>query len=93
MLNRLRTRRTTGMNVLYSYLSCRNRGLVEPEDRAVFEQVQQLTLADVVAAQERWAKDRKYTYAILGNTPDLDMKFLSTLGPVQKLSLEEIFGY
>ena len=31
--------------------------------------------------------------AILGNTPDLDMKFLSTLGPVQKLSLEEIFGY
>lgn len=93
VLNRLRTRRTTGMNVLYSYLSCRNRGLAEPEDRAVFEQVQQLTLADVVAAQERWAKDRKYTYAILGNTPDLDMKFLSTLGPVQKLSLEEIFGY
>ena len=93
VLNRLRTRRTTGMNVLYSYLSCRNRGLAEPEDRTVFEQVQQLTLADVVAAQERWAKDRKYTYAILGNTPDLDMKFLSTLGPVQKLSLEEIFGY
>ena len=93
VMNRLRTRRTTGMNVLYSYLDCRDRGLAEPEDRAVFEQVPQLTLQDVVAAQERWAKDRKYTYAILGDIPDLDTKFLSTLGPVRKVSLEEIFGY
>ncbi|MCR5351701.1 MAG: insulinase family protein [Bacteroidales bacterium] len=93
LLNRLRTSRTTGFNVLTSYISCRDRGLTEPTSRVIFEQCQTLTLADVVAAQERWAKDRNYTYAILGDSDDLDMKFISTLGPVRRVSLEEIFGY
>ena len=30
---------------------------------------------------------------IRGDIKDLDTKFLATLGPVQVLSLEEIFGY
>ena len=33
------------------------------------------------------------TYAILGDIKDLDTKYLSTVGPVQQVSLEEIFGY
>jgi predicted Zn-dependent peptidase len=91
--SRLRTQRTTGMDVLRSYLACRRLGLAEPEDRAIFEKVQNATLADVVATQQKWVKDRNYTYAILGDIKDLDTKFLATLGPVQVLSLEEIFGY
>ena len=47
----------------------------------------------MAATQRKWAKDRNYTYAILGDIKDLDTKFLSTLGPVQQVSLEEIFGY
>ncbi len=93
LLSRLRTQRTTGMNVLGSYLSCRRLGLDEPSDRAVFEKAQNATLADVKATQQKWVKDRSYTYMILGDIKDLDTGFLSTLGPVQQLSLEEIFGY
>ena len=93
LLSRLRTQRTTGMDVLRSYLACRRLGLSEPSDRAVFEKAQNASLADVAATQRKWAKDRNYTYAILGDIKDLDTKFLSTLGPVQQVSLEEIFGY
>jgi predicted Zn-dependent peptidase len=93
LLSRLRTQRTTGMDVLRSYLACRYLGIAEPSSRAIFEKAQNATLADVVATQQKWAKDRKYTYAILGDIPDLDTKFLSTLGPVQQVSLEDIFGY
>ena len=93
LLSRLRTQRTTGMDVLRSYLACRDLGLSEPSSRAVFEKAQDATLADVTATQRKWAKDRNYTYAILGDIKDLDTKFLSTLGPVQQVSLEEIFGY
>ena len=32
-------------------------------------------------------------YAILGDPTDLDLNFLKTLGPVQQVTLEEIFGY
>ncbi len=93
LLGRIRTERVIGMQVLGSYLSCRRMGLDEPLTKQVFEQVQDLTLDDVVAFQQTWVKDRKYCYAILGDIDDLDTGFLSTLGPVRQVSLEEIFGY
>ena len=93
LLSRLRTNRLTGSDVLSAYMYCRDLGVKEMEDRAIFEAASDFTLDDVVAAQERWAKDRKFTYAILGDIPALDTKFLSTLGPVKVLTLEEIFGY
>ena len=52
-----------------------------------------MTLEDVKAAQQKWVKDRTYVYGILGDIKDLDTKYLRTLGPVQVLTLEDIFGY
>lgn len=93
LISRLRTQRTTGIDVLTLYLACRRLGLDEPSTKAVFEGVQDMTLEDVAAAQQKWVKDRNYTYAILGDIADLDTQYLSTLGPVKIVSLEEIFGY
>ena len=91
--SRLRTQRTTGMSVLYSYRNCRRMGLSEPLDREIFKALPDLTLDDVKAIQEKWVKDRTYTYAILGDIKDLDVAYLKTLGPVKIVSLEDIFGY
>ena len=52
-----------------------------------------MTLADVKAAQEKWVKNRKYVYGILGDIQDLDLNYLKTLGPIRTVSQEEIFGY
>ncbi len=93
LISRMRTARTNGVSVLTSYCACRRLGLTEPLSRQVFEKVQNMELEDVVAAQQRWVKDRNYTYAILGDIKDLDTKYLSTLGPVKIVTLEEIFGY
>lgn len=93
MLTRLRTQRTVREEVLNSYIESKDLGLDEPLDRAIFEAVQDMTLEDVKAIQEKWVKDRKYTYAILGDIKDLDMAYLKTLGPVKTVTLEEIFGY
>ena len=93
LLSRLRTQRTRGMGVLNYYLQCRRLGLTEPRDKALFEAVSTLSLDDVKAIQETWIKGRTYTYGILGDPKDLDVKFLRTLGSVTPVSLEEIFGY
>ncbi len=93
LVTSIRTSRTVGEAVLQSYIECRDLGLTEPLDREVYEAVQNMTLEDVKAVQQEWVKDRKYTYAILGDIKDLDTKYLSTLGPVKTVSLEEIFGY
>ena len=89
----LRTRRTTGMNVLTKYLSYRELGVPEDREQLEFEALGALTLDDLEATHEKWIKGRTYCYGILGDTGDLDMKFLSTLGPVRKVSLDEVYGY
>ena len=93
ILSRLRTNRTTGINVLGAWLNCQELGLKEPTDRLVFEKVQDMTLADLGEIRRRWIDGRTYVYSILGDPADLDMAFLRSLGPVQIVSLEEIFGY
>ena len=93
ILSKLRTQRTIGESVLYSYLNARELGLEEPLEKQLFEKVGGMTMDDLKATHERWIKDRTYVYAILGDTRDLDMQFLRSLGPVRTLTLEEIFGY
>ena len=93
IISRLRTDRTTGIGVLNSYLALRRLGLSEDPNRLVFEQVQNMTIDDVKATQQKWVKDRPYTYGILGDIKALDLNFLKTLGPIRTVSQEEIFGY
>ena len=93
ILTRLRTERTTGMGVIGQYVRCRDMGLDEPLAKAQFEKIKDMTMDDVVAYQQKWIKDRKYCYGILGDENDIDMEFIKTLGPVQMVSSEDIFGY
>lgn len=93
IIGRMRTSRTTGMSVLRLYQSCRRLGLGEPMNKQIFHDLQTLELNDVVKVQQKWVKDRTYQYAILGDIKDLDTKYLSTLGQVKVLTLEDIFGY
>ena len=93
LLARLRTQRTIGISVLYSYLNAKELGLTEPREKIIFEKVGDLTMEDLLATHERWIKGRTYNYCVLGDSKDLDMKFLRTLGPVKMVPLEEVFGY
>ncbi len=93
LLTGIRTSRTTGIDVLYEYLDLQDYGLTEDRNKAVFEKVQGMTLADVKAFQEKWIRNRRYVYGFLGRKDGLDMDFVGSLGPVTDLSLEDIFGY
>lgn len=89
----LRTTRVTGASVLNSFLADRQLGRTEPSDKYVFECLQSLTMEDLEKAQEKYVKDRTYIYGLLGDASGMDINFLRTLGPVEQVSLEEIFGY
>ncbi len=93
LLLKLRTQRTIGKDVLYSYLWAKELGLDKSEEEIEYAKIGDLTLEDLVATHERWIKGRTYVYAILGDPNDLNMAFLRTLGPVERASLEDIFGY
>ena len=89
----LRTNRTVGMSVLNSYLNAKELGLKEPLAKVVYDKLSDMTMADIVACQQKWIKDRTYIYGILGDINDLDIEFLKTLGTVEPVSLDELFGY
>ena len=93
LISSIRTDRVTNDMIISSYITSREFGLTEPREKKIFEVAQTLTLEDIKAAQQKWVKGRTYEYGILGDIKDLDTKFLETLGPVQTLTLEEIFGY
>jgi hypothetical protein len=93
LITALRTQRITGRRILYSYLNTRELGLTEHRSRKMYEVIQTLTFEDVKETQKKWVEGRTYHYGILGDIKDLDTKYLSTLGSVKILTLEELFGY
>ncbi|MBQ3254496.1 MAG: insulinase family protein [Rikenellaceae bacterium] len=92
-INQVRTLRYTKASVLYAFINTRDMGLDYDRARDVFEKVQTMTLDDVKAVQQQWVKDRNYYYLILGDSKNLDLNYLRTLGPITFLSQEQIFGY
>jgi predicted Zn-dependent peptidase len=93
ILANLATQRTIKEDVLWAWIAALDMGVTHDRSQALYEKVQQMTLADVKAFQQEWIKSRPYTFCILGDEKELDMKFLRTLGPIERLSQEEIFGY
>ena len=93
MLANIESKRTTKMDILWSYLEYEKFGLKEDINKTLYEKTQSLTLDDVVKFQQEFIKGRPYTYCILGDRNDLDLNYLRSLGKIKFLSQEEIFGY
>lgn len=93
LLARLRTDRITGSEIFDNYMEAQDLGLDIDRRKVLFDELQKLTLDNIVDFQEKWIKGRTYTYCVLGNEKDIDMKKLSAYGPVTRVTTEEIFGY
>lgn len=91
----LRTNRVLGADVINYYLNLKKKGLSEDPNKDLFEKVQNFTLEDVVKFQQDVVKGRTYHIGILGTEKDLDLKTLvkGGHGKVERVSLEDIFGY
>ena len=94
LLTGMATGRTTKMDVLWKYIGDMHFGITDfNRTEAVYNGVKTMTLADVVEFQQSHIKDNKYIYCILGDKNDVDMNYLKTLGEVEFVSQEQIFGY
>ena len=88
-----RTSRTTKTGVLNAYMAAAELGIDYDRAEKIYAALQTLSLEDVKAYQQSRVKGLDYTYMILGDTKDIDLKYLGTVGTVEKVSAEEIFGY
>jgi predicted Zn-dependent peptidase len=93
MITNIRTERILREDILWTYLNDEEYGYSTDSRKNIFDNVQNMTLDDVVAFKKQYVKDRPYTYCILGDSKDLDLKSLGNIGKIKKLTQEEIFGY
>ena len=93
LLASLRTERYTGQSVLRYWQSLQDRGLDKDIREKVYNEVQNMTLDDVVRYQQQYIKNRTYSTCVVGNEAELDMESLSKWGRIERLTTEQIFGY
>ena len=93
LITRLRTQRVTGARVISNYLAAKELGLDYDINKVIFEAIDTLTLDDVVKFQQEWVKDRCYRICIVGDEDDLDIRSLKNYGDIERISLNQIFGY
>ena len=93
LLKRLATARTTKMGIINAYLNAKRKGIDYDINEKVYNAVTSLTLDNIARFEKEAMANKPYRYLILGNEKELDMKALEKIGPVKRLSTEEIFGY
>ncbi|MCD7930949.1 MAG: insulinase family protein [Tannerellaceae bacterium] len=93
LITDIRTARVLGAEILWNYMNAEEFGYTEDPRKEQFEKIPGMTLNEAKAFQQEYVKGKSKTYAILGDTKDLDQEYLRTLGPVKILTQEQIFGY
>ena len=93
LMKKLASRRVVRSGVLNSYMSAQRLGLDYDINSVVFKALPNLKLNDIVKFEQQSMAGKPYRYLILGDEKELDMEALEKIGPIRRLTLEDIFGY
>ena len=93
LMKKLASRRVVRGGVLNSYLAAQRMGLDYDIYSVVYNALPSLTLNDIVKFEQQSMANKPYRYIILGDEKELDTKALEKIGPIHRLTLEDIFGY
>jgi predicted Zn-dependent peptidase len=92
-LKKIESSRTTKEAIYWNWEAAQRRGLDEDVNEIIYPKIQQSTLAGLTDFFNTNIKGHHYTYLAIGKQGALDMDALKKLGPVEQLSLKQIFGF
>ena len=87
------TARTTKFRILNNYHMAKKRGFDFDINERIYKALPNVTLQDIVNFERKNMVNKTYKYIILGDEKELDMEALGKIGPIHRLSTEQIFGY
>ena len=93
VVKRLASARTTKMGIFYAYLNALRMGLDTSLNELIYQHLDKVRLQDIVDFEKQMMANKAYRYIILGDEKNLDMKALEKIGPVKRLTTEEVFGW
>ncbi len=91
VMKSIAAQRTVRAGAINRYIGARRLGIDYDLNKTYWETIPKITLQDVVNFEQENIKGKTMKYLILGKEADLDMQALEKLGPVKKLSLDDIF--
>jgi predicted Zn-dependent peptidase len=91
LLNRYRTSKLSFREVIGAVRSWERLGLEGDPRRARYQQLQQVSMDDLLAFQQERVKDRPKLISIVGDTSAIDTEALSRFGTVREVQVDEIF--
>ena len=90
---KIASNRTTKFELISAWLAAKALGIDYDLDKPVYEALEKITLQDIVNFEQQRMAHKTWRYVILGNEKELDMASLEKIGPIRRLTLEDIFGY
>ena len=93
ILAKIETERITKANIFWTHLRNLDRGIDYDIRKDVYKYVKNADINTFNSFFDEYIKDKNYSFLILGNRDNVDMKTLKKLGTVKELTLEEIFNY
>lgn len=93
-LSSISTNRITKSAIFSFYRSTQKMGIDYDYRKPMYDKLKTFTMKDIVDFNQKFIKNQKKTYMILARPTDMKFDVLeSKFGKVQKLTLEDIFGY
>ena len=93
LMKSLQSERITRFGVIEAYVRARELGIDYDINERIYNALPTLTLPDIVAFERNNIAKKPFRYIILGNEKELDMESLGKIGPIKRLTTEEVFGY
>ncbi|MFN8286844.1 MAG: insulinase family protein [Chitinophagales bacterium] len=93
VVKRLESDWITRDGIYWAYDRAQKRGLNYDVRKTIYEKAKTMTAADVHAFFDKHVKGKKYAYLVMGKKEDLNMDALRSLGTIEEVPLETLFGY
>lgn len=93
VLGRMVSKRVTGSNILWDYITIKERGLPLLINKMVYDSVRQYTLHDVKQFHERVLGNKNFTVLVVGDKKKIDMKALAAFGEIKEMNVDYLFNY
>ncbi len=93
LIKKIETERIQPKHIFWKSEANKLLGINRDLRKDKYEFLQKVTPADLVKFQQEKIKNRPFNYFVLGDEKMIDMEFLKSIGEVEVLDLETLFGY
>ena len=93
VIKSIQTERIIKGNIFWNWLQNKKLGIDYDVRKDYYEVARNAKIEDIQHFFDQRFKDKKYTYMIVGNRKDVDLAKLKSVGPVDELTLKDIFNY